>query len=447
MEDVNVSLRYRKQVHILPHGRLRLRERRLLRELGVEIQAAVLDDLLPGQAAACDRRGAGAGEKEGIVEERSEAPRRDGPHARNRLLQREYGLAVLGKRGGTEEHGAVASVVCLHDAERAADAAVAADRRRPAAYGGIAEIGHVCRIVQPAHPIEIRAVGIAGEHHAVIGADAVGRDDRTLVDALGIALHRVGELHNQPVGRARVRRGRGGRKRDRPRRAVQRKSRDLLAPDPRAHRAGCVDLAVQRERHALSVGLESVFPVRREQVDRLVGDTAAGRAARDRCCGDIRPRSGYALCLRPIIRVKAAAGDDPELPGKENRPALMAGQTGEQLRWRPVVRPDIELCSGMRKALHRTAEVRAEEPVYRVSQVLYRPPAEPLLRHTAAVRHDVRTQRAPAALHKRRVGRKVCAAKGGVLCAGDPRAAFLSHALTSGTGFASRAGSRPAAPL
>ena len=102
--------------------------------------------------------------------------------------------------------------------------------------------------------------------------------------------------------------------------------------------------------------------------------------------GTYAPRSGYALCLRPIIRVKPAAGDDPELSGEKNRPALAAGQTGEKHRGRSVVRPDIELRSGVDKALHRSAELRAEEPVHGVSQALYRPVAEPLLRHTAAAR-------------------------------------------------------------
>ena len=82
-----MPLRHREQVHALPHRRLRLRQRRLIRELRVEIQTSVLNDLLPGQTAARDRRDAGAREKERIIEERSEAPRRDGPHARDRLLQ------------------------------------------------------------------------------------------------------------------------------------------------------------------------------------------------------------------------------------------------------------------------------------------------------------------------------------------------------------------------
>ena len=284
-----MPLRHREQVHALPHRRLRLRQRRLIRELRVEIQTSVLNDLLPGQTAARDRRNAGVREKERIVEERSEAPRRDGPHARDRLLQREHGLPVLGERGGAEEHGAVAPVVRLDDAERASDAAVAANRRGLAADGGIAEIGHIRRIVQTARPVEIRAVRIAGEHHAVVRADAVGRDDRALVNAVSIALHRVRKLHDEPVGRARVRRGGSRGKRDRARRAVECEVRDLLAPDPRAHRTGYVDLAVEREFHALSVGLKSVLPVRREQVDRLIGNPAAGGAARDRRRGDIRP--------------------------------------------------------------------------------------------------------------------------------------------------------------
>ena len=182
---------------------------------------------------------------------------------------------------GAQIDRAVLPVVLLHDAKRPSETAVPEDRRGLAPDLVVQKVGEVRRIIHPARPVHVREILVPAQHRAVVRSDAVGRDDRALVDAVRVARHRVRELHHQPVLRTGCRLCRGRGHLYDALLAVERERRRFLAEHPCAHRACRVDVSVELKVRRRAVRLKSVLPVRRQHVYVLIALPAARWAARD----------------------------------------------------------------------------------------------------------------------------------------------------------------------